>query len=223
MRLLAAAWLPALAACYVPVTHTPRIDPGLAVTGGFTLSYGHPDSAKPRLPNPAALIAMSFGTHFGGGNRVPGLQITDVISVWDGLMLDGYLQAPKALTGSWDIGAGGGLLLQALYGGNYYVQLGHELQNGYYVYTTQAVSYMRREGERNRSPWWQPMFAIQRPTRDDGRPPLRYFATMTFGPTRTPCSSEIGCPFQQASSIAIGVIASVSLHGGFRPVPLPRR
>lgn len=210
-QFLVTACFPALAACYVPVTHTPRVDPGLVMSGGYTLSLGRPDSGSARLPNPAALLGLSLGTRFGGGDWAPGLQVSNVLSVWNGVMLDTYLQMPKRVTGDLDLGAGANVVGESAYGPGYYVQAGRTLQNGYYIYTTQEVAFMRRDRPRTNATLWQPTFAVQRPSVDETRPPLRYFVTLTLGPTRHRCSpdGELGCIFQQPGSfVAIGMIAS---------------
>lgn len=136
IRLLAVLLLFAPAACAPMVSHGPRVEPGLHLTGTFGVARDLCDTACSLEILPQIGMGARYGRAAEGGRA--GYSVGGTIAV--GLVsseLDGYVQLPTSP--SW--AAGAGVLLSPSYVMPY-VQAGHVGEDGSGFYTTQGFAVL---------------------------------------------------------------------------------
>jgi hypothetical protein len=204
-----------LCGCFPLIAHSPAVDSGPHVTVAAAFSQGVVrDSTRSAdrivAPAPSMTVRGSFGWRRQNDSSATAIELGGQASIANGVLADLYVQAPRNWTGAADFGLGAAYSEIAYSGPIGYAQIGRALDDRVYVFTTQAVTWMRARAqlETHRRLWWQPTVAVQ--PLDPDRAARFFFLTATFGPTEVRCrTGALGCLFSTPGArIAVGMAVS---------------
>lgn len=215
-RVVRACWplvATSLIGCLPVIAHTPHVESGAHFTVVNGLSLGALKNAgdSPRrngAPLPWFGVRESYGIRSSRDADGAAVELGAQVFL-TGVVADAYVQAPPRWTGETDLGFGVAAIGGAVAGPMAYVQMGRNVSDDLYLFTTQGLGRFSRRanlrtGNNRPAISWQPTIAVE-PIQSLGH--IRYvFVTATVGRTFNGCIQIIlGCNVSSSASLSVGV------------------